>query len=161
MKPNKTIYFLMSMVIILIIVNIFTLGFFIFREDQHPPKFGCEREPGDYLVRELGFNDAQKKLFDGYRHEHHSAVQPIMDQISSEKDRFFSELKKDQLDSLKIDSLSRTISSLHQKVDVITFWHFNKIRKMCDEKQKAHFDEMIKEGIALPKGHGKHGHLME
>lgn len=152
----------MSMIIILIIVNIFTLGFFIFRDNHHPSEFRGERRPGDYLIRELNFNDEQKRLFDGYRQEHHSAAQPIMDEISLEKERFFSELKKNQLDSLKIDSLSRNISNLHQKVDIITFWHFDKIRKMCDEKQKAHFDEMIKEGIiAVPRGRGKLGHLME
>jgi len=162
MKPNKTIYFLMSMVIILIIVNIFTLGFFVFRGNHQPSAFRCDRRPGEYLIRELDFSDEQKRLFDDYRQEHHSAIQPMMDQISLEKERFFSELKKEQIDSAKIDSLSKEISNIHQKVDIITFWHFNKIRKICDEKQKAHFDELIKEGICdKQKGRGKLGNLLE
>ncbi len=162
MKINKTAYFLTSMVIVLIIVNIFTLGFFVFRENHPHSRFRDGGNSGNYLIEELDFNAKQKILFDEYRQEHHSSVQPMMDEISLEKERFFSELKKEQIDSAKIDSLSKKISSLHQKVDIVTFWHFNKIRKMCDEKQKAHFDELIKEGILVaPKGRGKLGHLLE
>ena len=151
------------MVIVLIIVNIFILGFFIFnRNNNHPPlKLRDEGESGKYLAEELNFNSSQETLFDELRDDHHRIVQPMMKQISIEKERFFSELKNEQIDSAKIDSMSKIISNMHRKVDVITFWHFNKVRKMCNEKQQIRFDEMIKEGILPPGRQGKLGHLME
>ena len=163
MKISKTVYFLTSMVIVLIIVNIFTLGFFIFnRNHNHPPfELREEGESGKYLTEELGFNSSQETLFEELRDNHHRTIEPMMKQISIEKERFFSKLKNEQIDSIKIDSLSKIISNIHQKVDIITFWHFNKVRRICNEKQKIRFDEIIKEGVVSPEKQRRLSHLME
>lgn len=152
MKKNKTVYYLFILVLVLIVLNVVTIGFFVFFGKSCDPR---NREgkgtPGDYLIHELKFTPEQQSQFENLRSEHHNSVCPFMDEIKKQKTIYFSELKMDRIDTLKVDSMSKLITELHRKVDLTTFWHFNKIRHICTPQQQERFDEIIQEGLLNPQ----------
>ena len=152
MKKNKTVYYLFIIVMVLIVLNIVTIGFFVFFGQSFDPKNRHGKEnPGEYLVNELKFTSEQQLQFENLRSDHHNTVCPLTDEIKRQKTIFFSELQKKQIDTLKVDSLSKLITELHRKVDLTTFWHFNKIRHICTPEQQHRFDEIIQEGLLNPQ----------
>lgn len=154
MKNKKTVFYLYIIIFVLILINLTTIGFMIYMRPQGPCGLGNEGErgrPGNYLIKELKFTPEQQKQFDGLREEHHSSVCPLTEEIKNQKSIFFSELKKEQIDSLKVDSMSKLITELHRKVDLTTFWHFNKIRHLCTPQQQQRFDEIIQDGLLNTK----------
>lgn len=151
MKKNRTVNYLFILVLVLIVINITTIVFFIFFDKSCN---GIDRKgrgtPGNYLVHELEFTSEQQLKFDKFREDHHQQTVLLKNEIKNQKTIFYSELKNKNIDSLEVDSLSKLISDLHRKSDLITFWHFNKIRHICTPQQQERFDEIIKEGLAAP-----------
>jgi len=163
MKKNRTVYYLFILVLVLIVINITTIVFFVFFDKSCN---GFDRKgrgtPGNYLAHELEFTSEQQLKFDKFRDDHHQQTVLLKKEIKNQKTTFYSELKNKNIDSLEVDSLSKLISELHRKSDLITFWHFNKIRHICTPKQQERFDEIIQEGLLNPQPkQGPMRHLIE
>ncbi len=159
MNQKKAIYVLFSLVIALILFNIAMVVYlYIFqipRMSSH-----CEERGGRgrYLIESLELNEEQEIKFEALRNEHLFLVEPINDEIRKKKNHFFSLIKEEKTDSLAIDSLSKEITELHRRIDIATFFHFKKIREICNSSQQKKFDELIHDGLFAPemgKGHGR------
>lgn len=150
MNQKKIIYILVAMVGVLILLNLTLVGFIYFKNNQSclNPEFGRGR--GDYLIEKLEFTPEQIAKFEILRADHHQTVMPLNKEIMEQKKQFFALINEPKVDSLKVDSLSKVITETHRKVDIVTFYHFKKIRGICTAEQQVKFQNLIEEGLFQP-----------
>lgn len=102
-----------------------------------------ENSPKEFLVKELKFDDNQKKQFFALAKEHNENAQIIRRKIKQSKDDFFHLLKDpnatDSIEKFAAQKVSKNIEEL----DLYTFDHFKKVRALCNEEQKEKFDKII------------------
>lgn len=151
MNQKKVIYILTAMVIVLILLNMTMVGFMFFKDRQscRNPEFGG-RGKGDYLIEKLEFTPEQIAKFEVLRQGHQQTAMPLNKEIMEQKKQFFALINEPKVDSLKVDSLSKVITEMHRKVDIVTFYHFKKIREICTAEQQIKFQNLIEEGLFQP-----------
>lgn len=150
MNQKKVIYILTAMVIVLILLNTTIVGFMYFKNKQQCQNNGAGGGKGDYLIEKLEFTPDQIAKFDVLRQDHHQTVMPLNKEIMEQKKQFFALITEPKVDSLKVDSLSKVITEMHRKVDIVTFYHFKNIREICTPSQQIKFQNLIEEGLFQP-----------
>jgi len=128
---------------ILAILNILLLVN-TWRKPNHlpPPRFG-EGGPAKMIIEELKFTPEQIQKFDKLKEAHQSAMRELKDKGKEIRTNYFDLLKQEQPDQKMADSLASSIAANQKAIEVVTFDHFKEVRKLCDDNQKKHFDEII------------------
>jgi protein CpxP len=148
------------LIILLVLANIGTLSVFWLskvhpRHPQQQPGGG----PKDFLIRELKLSPAQQKQYLLLVNDHQKSTNELLGKIRQAKDDFFKLLKNPSVtDSLKIQA-SSAVSRETEKLDLLTFNHFQKLRALCTDGQKKKFDSIILEALNMmarpkPPGNG-------
>ncbi len=150
--------FLILVIIILFVLNLFTLGYVLFELRPPPPpemrgkdpdSRGPDRReqgrPDELIINRLKLNGDQIKKFEDLKKEHRGQVDSI--QFSSRRlhDDYFGLLKSPVLDTAKANTLLEQISMNQKMLDRATFSHFEKLRAICDNDQKELFNRFIDE----------------
>lgn len=160
MKKNLPLYILL---IFLIVVNAFFLYNYLGSEEtgQEPKE---RKPPGVFLVKELGFNDAQKEQFRALSREHRQKTREILDEIRELKDELFIGLSDASLGTVNTDSIATLIGEKEKKKELLTFEHFSEVQKLCNAEQKEKFSKIIKDALRRvggdqgpPRGQGPKG----
>lgn len=135
--------FLTISVIILLLLNAFTL-FIVFHEHlnkDHGPHGG--NDPGKYIINALKLDDQQQQQFDELRRHHHEMTKGLEEQDKQLHDLYFSLLKTDNPDKNKVDSIAVLIGQKRKELATATFDHFQQLRAICHDDQKKLFDATI------------------
>lgn len=141
--------FLKTVIFILLIINIGTLSFLWI---NHPPKDkGPHRggEIGEYLMHELKFNPEQRGVYEQMREDHRNAVKALRDSVEQLRNTLFDQMGKTPTDTIHIHELADSLSHLQEKIEISTFYHFQKVRSICTPEQQIEFDQVIKEGLRM------------
>ena len=148
MKKNLLLYILL---VFLIIVN----GFFLFNSigKTSGGKQNERQRPGDFIIKELGFNELQLEQFRALNHEHHRTMRHLSDGIKELKDDLFDELTVSPINDILIDSITSLIGKRQKEKETEVFYHLRSIQEICNSKQKEKFKNIIID--ALQKGGGK------
>lgn len=148
-KKSILLIVIIGILILLNVASLTTLWVWKFRAPFPFPFPMNEKLPSPkgrlIFEKELNFSKQQLDAVDKLREEHFAGVQKIMDDIRKNKDELFALLKNP--DSLKVNDLTGKIGNDQKEMERAIFNHFQKIRNLCDEKQKAKFDEIFKEII--------------
>lgn len=134
------------MVAILAILNIALLVTLWTKPSPGPPhgKHGPgEGGPAKMIIEELKLSQAQIQEFEKLKEEHHSAVVVLREKGKTFRDQLFTLLKQDQPERKVAELISDSISANQKEIEMVTFDHFEKVRRLCDESQKKRFDEII------------------
>jgi len=151
--------FLIVVIIFLLILNLFTLGYLMFERNPPPgmeERGQFENEPGNrdgirpekpdrLIINKLKLNEAQVKQFEELKKEHRQQIDLLQDSSRKYHDEYFGLLKYPQSDSIKANSLLDKIARNQVEIDKITYTHFEKIKAICDPEQKKLFDNFIDE----------------
>ena len=116
-----------------------------FGDGGPPPERGPHhRGPGEFIQRELNFNETQQQQFKLLREAHHDSVKMLREQMKELKSQLFvfDEKSKNENSALKV---ATEIGGLQQKIELITYKHFAEVRALCNEEQKKKFDTIIKD----------------
>jgi len=118
-----------------------------------PPPPHEKNDVFEFLSHELKFDNEQRNQYDQLRREHHSTIQAIEEKSRIIHDRFFSLLQNKSTDSTLVAHLADSISSNQKQIELVTFYHFKKVRAICNPEQQKRFDEVIGEALQmmLPK----------
>jgi Spy/CpxP family protein refolding chaperone len=164
--------FLIITIIILFVLNLFTLGYVIMGRGEHlpPPDMDdSERvvplgdDPGDrgprdmdpnrkkpgrpdeVIINRLKLNKDQILQFENLKNEHRKQTEEL--QFTSKKlhDEYFGLLKTDIPDTTKASQLLKDLGKNQEQLDKVTFEHFGKIKSICDKDQKLLFNTFIDE----------------
>ena len=140
--------FFKTVIIILLFINMSTLAFMWMNKPPHgmpPPR----QEVGDFLMRELNFTDAQRNQFEKLRDEHRNSVRDLRDHSRDLHDSFFDLLSTGMSDSTKVVQYADSITSRQKQIELSTFYHFQKVRKICTPEQQKKFDKIIKDALRM------------
>lgn len=154
METNR---FLKIVIIVLLIINIGTLGF-IWMQGSHPMGPPHQRESVfDFLVHELKFNEKQVEQYEALRNEHRNMVEDLRSKGRQLHDEYFDLLKSPSADSALVNRLSDSLALNQKQIELITFYHFQKVRGICTAEQQPRFDNIIQEALHImaPPPHQK------
>lgn len=156
--------FLILVIIILFVLNLFTLGYVIMGREGHPPPPDMEmvgpkdRGPGDMdpnrknpgrpdevIINRLKLNKDQVLQFENLKNEHRKQTEEL--QFASKKlhDDYFGLLKSESPDTVKASQILNELGKNQQQLDKVTFEHFANIKNICDKDQKQLFNTFIDE----------------
>lgn len=143
MKKNLPLYILL---IFLIVVNAFFLYNYL-GKGETVQELKERQPPGIFLVKTLGFDDAQKEQFRKLTHEHRREMRGITDEIRVLKDVLFSGLSNATLDNFNTDSIAALIGEKEAAKDIEVLRHFKEVQELCNTEQKEKFSEIIQNAL--------------
>jgi protein CpxP len=145
MEDNR---FLKIVIIVLLLINSGTLAFMWTRKPpmplHHPPGGAYE-----FLTHELNLDENQRKQYAALRDEHHEAVEKLMDSGRALHDKYFELLRNPSGDSLLVQQTAETIAANQKQIELLTFYHFQKVKTLCTPEQQKRFDEVISETLRM------------
>ena len=134
-------------VITALLINAATLIFFWVKRPPHgdkPPK-----PPFEIITQELQLNSDQQALFKILREQHHHSHDSLL-QIIAQKRRVLYAQKP-----VSIDSTIQAIGLLQEQIELITYEHFDNVRKICTPEQQTTLDTLLVgtvQHVLMPKG---------
>jgi len=149
MQKNNQLKFWKWSVLLLAVLNICLLGSIWLKQnglspdEMHRPPHG--EGAADFLLEQLKFTEQQKAEFEKLKEAHHHSVDSLREISKEAHHLFFDNLKNEKPDTAKINELARAIANNQTQIELVTFNHFKEVRKLCNDKQKATFDEIIQE----------------
>ncbi|MDT0557303.1 hypothetical protein RM697_01505 [Ichthyenterobacterium sp. W332] len=138
MKKNSLIY---SLLAFLVIAN----GFFLFHFVKGPKK--RDQKPELFMVKQLDFNDNQLEEYKIISDLHFEKMKTTSKAIRSLKDQLFTKVSNANIESNFIDSITTLIGNYEKDKDYELFFHLQKVRSICNDKQKEKFEAIMKKTL--------------
>lgn len=140
-------------VVVLLAVNIFLLITILSDNDLKETfnRRGPERG-GPGFAGMLDFNAAQMKAFNEKKEAHFEEVTRLTQKMNSLREEVSDEIRKEHIDSARIDQLVQALGRAHAELEAATFWHFREIRQICDGPQKQQFDSLTMRMMRIDPG---------
>jgi periplasmic protein CpxP/Spy len=110
--------------------------------------------PRDFVIRNLKFSDEQVKQYDVLIKDHQAAMRRLRDEAQRYREDLFSTYKNEQVSNSAVDSLGQLIANTQKQIELVTYRHFELVRKLCTETQKKDFDNIISD--VMKKMNGPH-----
>ncbi|MEO8759514.1 MAG: hypothetical protein ABI388_01005 [Bacteroidia bacterium] len=156
---NSQLKFWKWTVILLAVLNIVLLTSIWLKKDksnemQRPPN---GEKAADFLIEQLKFSTQQQTDFSKLKQIHRHAVDSIRESGKEIHRLFFDNLKNEKADTVEVHKLARAIADNQTQIEIITFTHFEQVRKLCNEQQKIKFDEIIQEVLRKMAGQNRRG----
>jgi hypothetical protein len=112
----------------------------------------------EFVTKELGLDSVQQKAYAALRTEHQQGSKALQDSIRIAKDVFFGSLKDSSVSDATIMSQGQKVADAEERLEMLTFRHFQKLRTLCRPDQQQKFDKIIEDvlhRIAQPRGPGR------
>ncbi|OPZ27419.1 MAG: hypothetical protein BWZ00_01479 [Bacteroidetes bacterium ADurb.BinA174] len=160
-KTNKILWFA---IVLLVILNLATIGTILYNNQQSKiDKLAivldenCQNPlTGHFFRQELGFDDAQMAGFREANQEFQYVANNLIFEMDSLKGQMFEELNKAQPDSLKLSNLSNHLGKHHTELKNITNNYYLKIKSVCNasqcDKLKEAFLPLFRDGTTTNIG---------
>ncbi len=140
--------FFKIVIIVLLGINMATLAFMWSTNSRHggPPRGS---EVGDFLSDELSFTKEQQSKFELLKRDHQHKVKDLRDKNKEFHDVFYDILSENAVDSLVLNNTADSIIFLQKQIEMVTFYHFQDVRAICNLEQQKKFDEVIKLALQM------------
>jgi len=142
--------FLKIVIVALLFINLGTLSFIWMQQGKQgapgPPPRGSVFE---FLTHELKLSEQQQQQYEQMRDEHHATVEGLQKNSRQLHRQYFELLHGNLADSIQVNSMADSIASIQKQIDLITFYHFQKVRTICTPEQQKKFDEVIDEALYM------------
>ena len=113
--------------------------------NKFPPPQG---QVFEFLTHELKLDAAQQESYKKLRDEHQAGVRDIRNNIQKKaKEALFELLKNPNVSDSEIHVFSGRAAAADQQLDELTFYHFQKLRAICNAAQQNEFDKIILEAL--------------
>lgn len=147
MPTNKTkiLWWIIALLAILNITTVATIIVHNYNEKEADIIVEPNAQPinGRYFRHELGFDDSQMEVFrKNHRTFHHRANQIIAD-INTQKELMFENLQTANPDTVKLNTISKEIGSLHTELKEETVRFYISLAKVCNPEQKEKMKEIF------------------
>jgi protein CpxP len=133
----------------LLVLNFGTLAFLWFHRPQKQlmeyREIRKTPSPRGFLEGQLNFSEKQKDEAMKLREEHMKTMTALQDSLHSLKNTLFDLIAVTPTDTPRVNAVVQAIGAEQQQIELSTFYHFQKIRALCDDNQKQKFDKIMKE----------------
>lgn len=153
MNKNILLYILL---VFLIVVNGFFLFNYLGNSTDKPNKI--ERKgPTDFIVKALKFDDNQIQQVEKLNAAHQQNMRKYSQGSKKLKDKLFSLVTLDDVSDAEIDSIISLLGAKEQEREKLMFYNLRNIKSICNEKQKANFEKIIKDVLSKARRGGPQG----
>lgn len=136
-------------IFILLFINIGTISFIWI---NRPPHDGPRPRGGDvtkYLSHELNFSDDQQQQLKELVKENRNEMDALRNTNRELHDSYFGMLANADIDSTKVIAIADSITNLQNKIELLTFYHFRKVRTICNEEQQKKYSTIINDALRM------------
>jgi protein CpxP len=153
----KNTRFLKAGLVVMVLLNIITIAFLWMGNPSHGegprgPHGPHDDGPFQFLCDRLHLDSKQVTDYEKLRDEHHNAIEKYQDHSHELRNRFFALLQSANADSATIKQYADSIAMDQQQIELITFYHFKKLRAICTPEQQKTFDEVIGDALKMMSG---------
>ena len=145
-------------VVMLLLLNLGTLGFLYFNNGQGAKNRPENYKPDKLIIEGLKLNEAQVAQFEIIKKEHREQIIKAEQSEMLSKELLFDLLEQDNIDQTTTDSLIEQLSQLKKSKDKATFEHFLKLKAICNKEQIPLYNKVIEDIAKIlmrsPKGNG-------
>jgi Spy/CpxP family protein refolding chaperone len=138
------------LLVILLILNITTVSYIWINKSGMNEHGGPHRpDVFSFLCKELQLTEQQQRQYEDLRNEHHQSIERIQEKARQFREHFFDLIHTSPTDSVQVKQLADSIASTQQKIELATFYHFQKVRAICTPEQQKRFDEVIQDALKM------------
>lgn len=142
----NNVKFLKSILLILLLVNVATIGFIWITK---PPRPSGNETAASFLSNELRLDSKQQEKLNDLQASFVDQREDLRHENKENFDLYFELLQNPKVDSASVKKAAKAIISIKEKEEIALFYHFQKVRALCNESQKQKFDEIIKEASRM------------
>lgn len=139
---------LVIILIVLIIINVVALATFFFwphhRFDSKDIACKRDKQPSEFLKKELNLNDAQSIKMDQLRKEHLDTLGFWADKMREKRNLLTTEMMKTAPDSTLLFSTCDEIGDIYAAIRKLNVLHYWQMKNVCDSKQQKKLDTVFK-----------------
>ena len=137
------------LIILLVALNVATITAFWLLRERRPGPPPSQNNVAAFLVKELGFDSAQKQQLEQLVEQHRRQVMDIRRNNRAAKDSFFALLNEPTVGDSVLAAAATRATAPDRQMDMYTFRHFQQVRALCTPAQKIKFDAVIKEVLRM------------
>lgn len=138
-------------IVVLLLVNILTLGALWFGKPNHPRPMPHERDM-TFLSKELGMTGSNKDRLDAMETKHHTDKRALLEKNKLLREQLFGLLKTNASDTMAINVFVNSILYNQKEIELMTYYHFKQVKEMCNAEQQQKLEETIAEAIRMAGG---------
>lgn len=142
----NNVKFLKSILLVLLLVNVATISFLWFTKPPRPNPQGTAK---DFLAKELSFSPKQLQQFEALQVAFQEQREALRHSNRDNHDVYFDLLQNPKVDSATVKKAADEIIKIKEKEELAIFYHFQKVRAICDATQKPKFDKIVKEAAKM------------
>lgn len=151
---QKILLWSAAVLLVLNISTLATIGFHSIRDynsskseetiNQARTDDGSEKMSGRYFRDNLMLSQEQMKVFFKINQQFRNEAFSIQIKLSEVRKNMLAEMATESADTVKLNSLSSELGSLHARLKVISYQYFMGIRSICTPEQKIKLLEIFK-----------------
>lgn len=137
--------FLSAALLLLLVLNAVTLYFLFTKQGgKRPGGHGDGGRPySEFISKQLNFDTMQKAQLIKLRNDHKTDLDQLRKQDNVLHDSLFAYVKRGDIDSLKVDSITNLIAGNKKKFELAFLKHFSQIRSLCRPDQLELFNKTV------------------
>jgi Spy/CpxP family protein refolding chaperone len=141
---------LVRVVIALAVLNVLSIGIFLWKGFSHPPGFPHHpphgyRDVTGILKRELKLTDTQAEQIDKLRSDYFEKEKMVLGRLRAERDSMNAEMFNKSTDEALVLSLAREISENEYKMEMLRFEQAKELKTICTPDQLEKFNVLMGE----------------
>lgn len=139
-SKNKTLLFIIFLLLLTNIAVIGYFGFFCKSKDKHKGRESFST----ILQKEVGFDQQQVDKFNELKKSHWEQAKLKMDEIIKIKNSIYDLTKKPNTPDSVVERLADSIGRLQKQVEISAYKHVSGTRKICTPQQLPAYDSLMK-----------------
>ncbi len=158
MTNYKAINYWKGFALVMIALNILVLCVLLlkpFTSPEHPRGRPTEEGPAKFIIEKLKFTPQQEADFTMLKLQHQSAIRKLRKEGRSLRESFFEGLKQDSVLAEK-EIIAQRIAENQKQIELVTYNHFQEVKKLCTPEQKLIFNKIIQEVLQQMAPHPLH-----
>ena len=142
----NNIRFFKVIITILILLNLVTIGFLWFGRPR-PRQGPLNRNPIEFLSRQLRLTPQQQDEFDKLRDDHRDRLHILQERDRKFHDRFFEAIFLSKPDTSEVMHLADSIAVTRKEIELLMYSHFRHLQQLLNEEQKTKFHRIFRDGF--------------
>lgn len=142
--------FYIRVIFFLVVLNLFTVGFFIWKNIYHHepllfPKNEAYKNVTGILKRELNLNNSQVSKLNDIRELYYLKEIDLKKIIKGYKDEMNEEMFSKHSDEKKVLALAKQISDGEYQMELLRFEQAKELKSICSAAQQEKMENLVKE----------------
>jgi len=137
---------LLIIIAVLLLTNVAVLVYFLGQHKKDkttPPADAGRNAVVEMLQKEVGFDDEQTARYKEMKEKQREKIRPMYDDMRKTKDSLFRLLSFPETSDSVLDQITDAIALKQKAIDLETFNHFKRVRRLCKEDQLTKYDSMV------------------